>query len=421
MSNSYAESNGESTARLFNKRFMYKMRSKRSVAGAKNIVDFTIGERKLYGKVNQLYRPMFVKYESRLKPLNWPGTDTDTQFFAFNFVADLFNEMVRDFQRCMAKGQISKTDPYLSNLKVYRAYENPMVAFTEYQNIFFNSIKRKFIDRSIMVEDFDHFMKIFMSMASRVCKETPFTFTSYIKSDFNNIMTSGLAIELSDLSYVNDDEKIESFINSKNWAFFVNACNKYGFLIDYNVPWRIVCDLKAPEIQLAISNYYSSVNQVFDLGFSRTSVEDVLMLPRILLQLYNTVKVNKFKKQIICSGRVKDEVISPPSYTIQQILQEKGFNYFLKIYMKLRLAEENLPMPKEQEYFLLKDVIEYVNIRDDVLAVENYFERYLSLPFDKTYSYTYNMNVVYEKLAKKLQDGEESYSVKMATQAMTGY
>ena len=69
----------------------------------------------------------------------------------------------------------------------------------------------------------------------------------------------------------------------------------------------------------------------------------------------------------------------------------------------------------------MKDIIEYINLRDDVLAIENYFERYLSLPFDKTYSYTYNMNVVYEKLRKELQSGGATMSVSSAVQAMTGY
>ena len=66
-------------------------------------------------------------------------------------------------------------------------------------------------------------------------------------------------------------------------------------------------------------------------------------------------------------------------------------------------------------------MLEYISLRDDVLAVEEYFERYLSLPFDKTYSYSYNMNVVYDQLTKKLQAGGETLSVGAATRTITGY
>ena len=419
MSKIYAESNGEGTARLFNKRFMYKMRSTRSVSGAKNIVDFTIGEKKLYGKMHQLYRPIFVKYESRLKPLS--NSSSDNTLYAFNFVADLFNEMVNDFKRCAAKGQIDTEDPYLSNLKPYKAHIDPKIEYKNYQRIFFQKLNERFTAGSVMVEDFDHFMEIFMDVASRAARTTPITFTSYIKSDLNSIMTSGLAIEISDEDYSNDEDKVNLFLKSKNWEFFVNACNKYGFIIDYNVPWRIICDVKAEEIEPAISNYYNSVADVFNLGFSRTSIEDVLTMPKLLLSLYNSVRKSSFKKQIICNNRVKYETINPPTYTVEEILVEKGLEYFIKIYMKLRIAEEDMNLTKDEEYFLIKDVLQYISLRDDVLAVEEYFERYLSLPFDKTYSYSYNMNVVYDLLTKKLQGGGETLSVGAATRTVTGY
>ena len=419
MSKIYAKSNSEGTARLFNKRFMYKVRSKRSVPGANNIVDFTIGEKKLYGKVHHLYRPVFLKYQSRLKQLK--NSSASEPMYAFNFVADLFNEMVLDFERCAAKGQIRTDDPFLSSLKPFKAYEDPILAYREYQDIFFSNLKQKFDNNSIMVEDFDHFMSIFMDSAMRIASNTPVTFTSYIKSEFNTIMSSGLAIEISDATYDDDENKVKMFLESKNWEFFVNACNKYGFIIDYNVPWRIICDVKAPEIQPALSLYYPTVNEFFDFGFSRTSIEDLLNMPKMLLELYHSVRKKSFKKQIVCGGRTKTEVVRPPTYTAEQILLDKCFDYFIKIYMKLRMAEENVQMSKEHQYFLMKDIVEYINLRDDVLAIENYFERYLSLPFDKTYSYTYNMTVVYEKLRKELQAGGATISVGEATRAMTGY
>ena len=86
------------------------------------------------------------------------------------------------------------------------------------------------------------------------------------------------------------------------------------------------------------------------------------------------------------------------------------------------MAEENVKISKEQQYYLMKDILEYINLRDDVLAIENYFERYLSLPFDKTYSHTYNMNVVYDKLSKHLQGDNDTISVGQAMRTMTtGY
>ena len=133
---------------------------------ATNIIDFTIGERKLYGKVHHLYRPVFVKYQSRLKQLK--NSAAREPMYAFNFVADLFNEMVLDFERCAAKGQINRDDPFLSSLKPYKAYQDPTLAYEEYKDIFFSSMREKFTNGSIMIENFDHFMEVFMESAVRV-------------------------------------------------------------------------------------------------------------------------------------------------------------------------------------------------------------------------------------------------------------
>ncbi len=66
---------------------------------------------------------------------------------------------------------------------------------------------------------------------------------AYTKSKLNSLTNSGLALEIADAPYDNDDQKINDFVNSKNWEFYVNACNSYGFMIDINAPWRLIADL----------------------------------------------------------------------------------------------------------------------------------------------------------------------------------
>ena len=43
----------------------------------------------------------------------------------------------------------------------------------------------------------------------------PFTYPSFIKSRFCDIMCTGLAIEIADLRYPNDLAKVENFIHQK--------------------------------------------------------------------------------------------------------------------------------------------------------------------------------------------------------------
>ena len=52
MSKYFAESNGESSTLLFNKRTVYKGRTINSAPSVKNIVDFNQAERRYFGKVD---------------------------------------------------------------------------------------------------------------------------------------------------------------------------------------------------------------------------------------------------------------------------------------------------------------------------------------------------------------------------------
>jgi len=419
MSKLYAESRGEGTRDLFNKKVMYRRRIKSAAGNKRNIIDFTIGEKKLYGKVDMWYSPIYIKYDSRLRPII--SADSQKPLRAFNFVADLFNEMVSEFERCTINGQIDKTDPFLSSIHAHKAYSNPIYSYREYKEIFLKKVKSRFVKNDIMVEDFPHFLKEFMKIATTAFKFTPFTYAGYVKSDLNSIMSSGLAIEIADLDYNNDKEKVDIFMKSKNWAFFVNACNKYGFIIDHNIPWRIICDLKAPEIAMVRANYYLSTQDVFDRGYTRASADSFISLPRDLLELYNSVKRNRFKKQIICGKRVTHKVIRPPSYTVNEIIEQYGLDHFLKIYMKLRLLEEKPDMDVEKKKFLIRDTLEYVRLKDNYAYVETYFERFINKPFDKRYSATYNKNVLLPARRKALQEKKQAFSASEVKQAMTSY
>lgn len=419
MSNIYTESNFESSGDLFKKRTMYRIKSKRSVRGTKNIVNFTIGEKMLYGKVTKSFSPIFMKYDSNLKTLR--NSEGNMPLKAINFVADLFNEMCLEFDKCAAKGQIDVSDPFLSSLKVFKAFQDPTKAYKEYREILFQQIASNFEKFNIQVESFEHFMEEFMKMANRSATATPYTMSAFIKSDLNPIFTTGLAIEIADLKYSDDKAKVEKFIQSKNWDFFVNACNKYGFMIDYNIPWRIVCDVKAPEIATVRNSYYSTVDLMFGQAYSRASLESFISMPAFLLDLYNRVKKKKFVKQVICGKKITKKTIVPESYTREELLLKYGLTYFLRTYVKLRLLEEKPKLDNETKNFMIKDLLEYVNLRDDFLAVENYFEIFINKPFDKHYSHTYNINVVYPAVKPIFEGATQQVNGNAVQSAMMSY
>ena len=431
MSKFYAESNNESTINLYNKRVLYRQLARNSVPDVRNIVDLDMGERTLYGKVDTYYSPMFVKYLSRLKPLK---TEQDgPPYLAFNFVADLFNAMTLEFERCVTTGQISGDELYLSRLKVFKAFQDPKVLYKSYEQQFISNMKRKFNSANIRVENFDHFMIEFMKILRLSSQEIPFTFPAFVKSRFNSVMSTGLAIEIADLDNDNDEDKKNHFIQSKNWEFFVNACNKYGFMIDYNNPWRIICDIKAPHCRSYFQKYYYNVDELISTGFDRASAEYVTALPRQLLDIYNSVKKrsfekdadfnipsrSSFKKLVTCSGKARSKIVEPPDYTVGEILKLKGMNYFIETYAKLRLLEEKPEFTPDQTNAIIKDLLIHMNNTKSYLVFETHFERLINKPFDKPFSETYNMNIVIPSLGVDTSLSEEYDMGNLSSQAQT--
>ena len=71
---------------------------------------------------------------------------------------------------------------------------------------------------------------------------------------------SGLVIDIANIEPNNDQIKYKSFYQSKNWDFFLNACNTYGFMVDCNMPNRIIADINSAAMQEKMANYAPAIN-----------------------------------------------------------------------------------------------------------------------------------------------------------------
>ena len=216
MAKYFTESNNESTLKLFNKRFIYK----KIVHGSRfeNIVSFADGEKIFFGRMDRRFVPIVVKKSS----LKYVGVSADSlkPVQAVNFVADLFNEMVNQFDKCATTGKIKTNDPYLSRLKAYRAYEDPEAQYELYKAIYYDALKQYISRNSVKFKNFDEFIKMIMPVIKISAAKQPITYTGYVKSNNCSVLNSGLAIEIADLNYDNDLDKIDNFVKSKNWEFF---------------------------------------------------------------------------------------------------------------------------------------------------------------------------------------------------------
>ena len=241
MSKYFALNNKESAKSFFQKKLYYWAYV--SDKSLKNVIDFSSGEKALYGRVGRSMQPIVLK-RGTLKSLKNAKRPEQPQR-AINFVADIFNEMSRQFEKKTTLSQIATNDPHLTRLVVHKSYVSPEKLYADHREKYINQIAKMFKSQKLYFSDFDEFLALLLPVLQSTCKTTRFTYPGFVKSIECSIMSTGLAIEIADLKYNNDEDKVKQFLRSKNWDFYINTCNSYGFMVDLNTPWRIVADLES--------------------------------------------------------------------------------------------------------------------------------------------------------------------------------
>ena len=385
MSTFYRKNNNESTISLFNKRVIYDFDL--PSYGFNNIVNFNFGEKLLFGKVNRFFIPVQVN-SNALVPLA-RSVNTDTPAMALNFVADAFNAMAQQFDKQVQNGQISADEPYLSSLVAYGGRAAHETEYRNYSMNFMTILKSTFQKNKIICGNFEQFISELENVFPTTIDKFPFTKTAYMKSRLCPVSVSGLTIEIADLNYSNDEEKILQFTQSKNWKFYVNACNSYGFMIDRAAPWRIVADIDADGIREISQKYgYRGASSILNGAYVRVAPFYYQRFNFNLLSLYNNVKMKKYYIPQECNGRVMSKKITPITYSVKQFQEKFPEEYFLRLYCKIRFMEEESHFDENSQQKLIGDTVVIYQNKNIGTAINN-FERIVNKPFDYRGSLSY--------------------------------
>ena len=389
MSNFFAESNDESTRELFFKRNNYLVHAM-DTNNSKNLVDFNFGEKFFYGRVDRYFIPIYFNEQATTLKSFKGGQDTSVPLRGISFVVDAFTELAQQFKKCAATGKISAKDNYLSNLTVYKAYEDPRGNYGKYFEMLSGVYLGQFRKNSIVFRNFDEFLAHLMNYFKITAKKYPFTFPAYLKSRISPITHSGLAVEIADLDPANDEDKINDFLGSVNWNFYVNACKSYGFMVDKFIPWRLVADIgSSPMIEY--SKQYGSLtstDEILNNAYTHAHLDYYEKFKYYLLHLYNKLKMRNYLVHDDCNGTTISKIVTPINYSIEKINEDYGEEEFLKLYFQIRFLEEESKFEQHEMDRLIDDSLEVYQAHDIERSLYN-FERILNKPFDYRGSLSY--------------------------------
>ena len=361
--------NGLSVGELFLQRTKYSTQAFARQSGnlyIKPVNDFMFAERLLYGRINNNHE-VIAANESFLKELKFKNS-SKMPLQVLNFVADAFEDMVREMQSQALAGKLDSSDPYLFELKAYKSFSSSKIMYLNYINslkeVFINSYVREGIEEQI--KDFTSFMTVFFQFLEDAAQSLPINKSSFIASNICSPMVSGLSIDLTDLD-PSDDQQKQLILDSPNFPYFVQVAKKYGFYIDKFIPWRITADI-SNEIMLGYASRYNarSESRVLSTYYQIVGGNSVTDLQKMAFDFYNDL-VNR-RPTVRTYDGPNVTVTCRKRVTIETVVGNYSEKFWVDRYIDLLYIERRKPMSagavlqlkKDCEQFLSKFNLTYV-------------------------------------------------------------
>ena len=392
MADFYREDNYETTIDLYNKKRIYDNVSRDA---SPNLVNFQFAEKALYGRVDRRYLPIVLKNAAPLRLAGFGATGTPAQTArAFNFVADAFEDLRNQFLKKALLNEISPNEDYLSDPFAYKGYVSPGKAYNEYIEVYLEAFQEVAKGKNILFSDFNQFIATIKPFLMKTIRKKPVTYTAFVKSTYCPINASGLVVEIADIDPVKDVKKIEQFIQSPNWDFYLIACGNFGFMVDRNNPWRLVADIASPSM-LAYAERYGvlSTDGVLYTGYAKAHASAIDTLKAVLYRMYMKLKKPRYSRHAeISSEGTKVERVVPKTYSPEEYAAEFSDSYFLDLYCDMRFEEEESHFTAAQKHQLKDNTLELAE-SDCAKAVEVF-----EVIINKTVDYNGSLSYIKDKL-----------------------
>ena len=304
--------------------------------------DFWFVENMYYGKIDRLHN-FVIANNSKLVTISDGSGNTIT---TFDFVAEALKRVQAEYSKAISTSKIQKDDQFLSELTYSKGHINILSEYDKHISDMANKINREAIRNSKEVENFHDFIDFFLNRVFLSKTRDPVTLTGFISSRMSSLNTTGLFVELSEVGYDNDFQKVNDFYDRPNYKFLISTCLKHGFLIDYNVPWRLCANIGSAEMERYMSIVGTSSQDLFETHYDSSYVNNISYLLDYLLKYYNrfiAIKPNiKRTKYYYNRGlevyRYNDK---RPRFSRELLDEEFDLSYRANLYAEIRNFETN--------------------------------------------------------------------------------
>jgi hypothetical protein len=373
---------------IFYERLRFKLDAYEEVNHT-NLKEFNFSSLSLYGKINKQYDSIYVK-EEFLSPIK------NSNKVAVSFVSLAFNEIVERFKVANDLELISNQQKFLTNLRCYDSYKNPIALYEKYINNLFLTFNKNYLNGK-KVMNFKDYVDNILPYAKKIGSAFPMTFSSWMKTKQCSPYVSGLVINVSNNSHDNDSLKETDFINSENFNFYLSACKASGFFVTKQNPSVLIADFNSNQmLNIASQNNIEPTNffDMCELAYPR----DIEFLISKIIEYYGQYIQNK---QYVIESKVSR---NNKSYIkINYINNNYNINYLnnniLNIYTNIKNIEEDYPFGQADINQFIKIAKKLEKRLDNRKAID-----YINIRFRSTYASKYGGLGYYKNKFESMED-----------------
>lgn len=345
-----------------------------------SITDFNFSERVYYGRIDIEDDPV-IPNNSLLVPIVSDAKPGELKY-VFSFVKEMYNHFKSKFKQAALLGQIPDDDPFLSDIIVHTAFDNPISLYREHVSDIVRAFNEEYLgilDNAKSVMNFHDYNIHFLRFIKILGKNFPVTLTGFQKSKKSSIFTNGITISIADLDCGDDSLKDKFLLEKKCLSFYLNAAKQYGFAVMKNAPWILVADLMSVSTQLYLKkNGLSNIKTVFDRLYIKTYTLDLDILPSILQQGYSLFITNrKYEKDFtLCNNSTRSNNVYKETLNNNIINEKYNISYWLPVYVDIRNFEENNIYTEAESYRIKQKAISFEKLLDKKKSIRYINEQF---------------------------------------------
>lgn len=316
-----------------------------------------------YGLVNNRGFSVFPKRSALETYAGVNGTNQRNLLF----VVDAFNNL-KTYYRSLGLGSSFGRNGSLYNQleaatstvdldDLYIKYLNDL--YTIYSTVFLTDSRRA------EIKDAYTFTRSLIQFFSVITRVVVVNRSSYISNKQCPLEINGLVISLeANNNYSNLQNIANNYISDSSFEVFLDSAKRFGFFVDKNAPWRIVCDLASPVTLEYASRYsLSSIDDIFSKFYHVAHESDLKVLKNVIISFWNTfVSENptnvKQSLQADCK-RLFAEISVNTELTEQTFDIMFNKNWLVRLYLYLKVLENKVKLDQNKFEVIYQDAVKF--------------------------------------------------------------